>query len=273
MKLPLRVLRTTNDPLFDEPCVEVDNEGLQVSRVDNSIFVSSKSIASAPEIETRTYDVYNKAFARAFALGFPHPVRIWNVIPQINSFYNGRENYQHFCAGRLRSYKMQNLHDFVYPAASAIGSKDSTLYFGFLFSREPGSVVSNPHQMEAFRYPRQYGPVSPSFTRAMIHSNRLYISGTASIRGHESLHSEDCFLQLELTIANLRAVVHEAQRVNSNSFPLERAAIRVFIRNCNAVHEIETRLCGNGFERIELLEADICRKELLLEIEGVIDAV
>src|SRR5690606_22644408 len=73
----------------------------------------------------------------------------------------------------------------------------------------------NPRQLDPWRYPREYGPQSPSFARAMLPPANadlpLLLSGTASIVGHVSLHEGQPLAQLDELLANLDSLVASAR--------------------------------------------------------------
>jgi chorismate lyase/3-hydroxybenzoate synthase len=120
--------------------------------------------------------------------GYPHLMRVWNYLRDINQFANELERYQLFCLGRHRAFSDSNsFFERDLPAASAIGTRygDSLIYF--LAAKQAGMQIENPRQISAFHYPPCYGPRSPSFSRALLKEWRdehhLYIAGTASMQG------------------------------------------------------------------------------------------
>jgi len=80
----------------------------------------------------------------------------------------------------------------------------------FLASPARARALENPRQISAYRYPRDYGPDSPTFSRAAIAAatvgQQLFISGTASILGHESVHIGDAGAQARESAANIAAL-------------------------------------------------------------------
>ena len=58
-------------------------------------------------------------------------------------------------------------------AASAVGSLGGELSICFLGSKERGVHCENPRQLPAYRYPKLYGPRSPSFARATLAPDTL----------------------------------------------------------------------------------------------------
>ena len=142
-----------------------------------------------------------------------------------------------------------------------------------LAGREAGEQIENPRQISAFHYPPEYSPRSPSFSRAVLSRSgdgecRLYISGTASVVGHASRHS-DLIAQLDETLVNLAALLAEAGRRAAT--PLQPALLRVYVRPDYDPAPLRERI-NQAFGRaapMMFLQADICRQELLIEIEGL----
>ncbi len=203
----------------------------------------------------------------------PHVLRIWNYFDAINQGTGDDERYRHFCVGRARGLGTARFPSF--PAATAIGRVDGDprLQVYWLAAREPGVALENPRQVSAFRYPRQYGPVSPSFSRAMLADARtLLISGTASVVGHESHHVGDVLAQLHETLRNLDSILAAARAhggVTATQFGAH-SALKVYLRHaehteavCQALREQLPR----GVDFI-VIEGDICRHDLLIEIDG-----
>jgi chorismate lyase/3-hydroxybenzoate synthase len=101
----------------------------------------------------------------------------------------------------------------------------------------------------------------------------LMVGGTASIRGEESMHEGDLAAQVDETLANLASVVAAAWSGRTEG----RAALARY-RHLRAYHrreadrgEVEARMRAAfpDLERLELLSAELCRAELLVEVEGL----
>jgi chorismate lyase/3-hydroxybenzoate synthase len=236
-----------------------DDERLfAVIEVDEAEFGGVRSAAAA---------VYNEMQRFQQTSGFRHLLRVWNYLDAINEGPGDLERYREFCVGR--AHGMAAFAADRFPAATAIGRQTPTgsLQIFWLASRSVGAPVENPRQVSAYRYPRVHGPVSPSFARATIDAGgAVLISGTASIVGHVSQHPGDPLAQLDETIRNLDALTAHARMQSA----LERQALKVYVREASHAEAIERRLreiYAHG--EIIVLAADICRRELLLEIEGV----
>ncbi len=209
--------------------------------------------------------------------GFPALLRMWNFFPQINAENEGLERYRLFCLARHQAMEAWHFTEDLLPAASAIGTHDDDLVIYFLAARQPGIQIENPRQISAFHYPKRYGPKSPSFSRATLKnwgkSQHLYISGTASIVGHKTKHPNDTLAQLHETLTNIRAVIDQAHTLYD--IPCrdigDLNTMRIYIRHIESAEmilkELQREIAGSECRLIPVL-GDICRSDLLLEIEG-----
>lgn len=225
-------------------------------------------------VATVSERAYHDVFHRAHALGFPFLQRVWNYLPNINQGAGDKENYKQFCLGRKQAFDTQNIAAHHYPAASALGNTGEQLVIYALCSYKAGVQFENPEQLSAYRYPREYGPQSPSFARASLMdfgkgSERLYLSGTASIVGHETMHANDPENQTHVTINNLEKLfMHVAQHDQKQRSP-QLESIKVYVRQPEHLPLIK-RVIQQRLPKIETiyLRADICRSDLLVEIDG-----
>lgn len=226
------------------------------------------SPVACADIENATEDAYHRLFSVVATAGFAHPFRIWNFMPQINSGQGDQEMYKKFCVGRQRAFDRLQLKPHQYPAASALGHHRDGAVIYLLAHRQSGQHHENARQEPAYRYPRQYGPSSPSFARATsltFHNRRqLFVSGTASILGHDTKAAGNLEQQLTITLENIRHLV------SHTGFADEALhAIRVYLRNAEDYPAARAFL-GTQFpaDVVNFLHADICRDNLLVEIEA-----
>src|SRR5256884_6481225 len=101
---------------------------------------------------------------------YPHLLRVWNYLPDINRDSHGTERYRQFNSARQQVLREcgRALTGNV-PAASALGAaSDSPLVVYFLAARTAPTFLENPRQVSAYHYPRQYGSHSPLFSRATL---------------------------------------------------------------------------------------------------------
>jgi chorismate lyase / 3-hydroxybenzoate synthase len=205
-----------------------------------------------------------------------HILRIWHYLDAINAGTGDAERYRQFCSGRALG--MDGLFSTGYPAATAIGAHDGRrmLQMYWLAARKPGAPIENPRQLSAWQYPRRYGPSAPNFVRAMrgpTQPPQIYISGTAAIIGHVSHHADDSIAQLEETLTNLDSLLATA-RIEASARLGARSALKVYVRHAADAATLYSRLRERvGADTpLLLLHGDICRAELLVEIEGVQDS-
>ncbi len=209
---------------------------------------------------------------------FPNIWRIWNFITAINEGHGNEERYKLFSLGRARAFAAAHATSpsIGYPAATAVGKPQGLrhLQVCWLAGRDPGTLLENPRQIAAYHYPRQYGPAAPTFSRAvLIPDPALLISGTASIVGHASLHEGDPAAQLDETLANLDVLLQRAHA--GGHFDSARlgpeSLLKVYLRPGVDAAAIAQRLRNRLGDDVPLviLAADICRSELLIEIEAV----
>jgi len=204
---------------------------------------------------------------------YPHLLRMWNFMDRVNEGEGDLERYRQFCVGRARG--LGNAATDQYPAATAIGRQQPTqqLQVFWLAGRVPGVAVENPRQVSAYRYPRVYGPASPSFSRATaLADGSLLISGTASIVGHISQHPDDPIAQADETLRNLEVLIERAQEHRPASAATSRL-LKVYVRNPLHAEAIVDRIRrAYPADEAIVLAAEICRRELLLEVECVLCA-
>lgn len=171
-----------------------------------------------------------------------------------------------------------------YPASTGIGMSGGGLSvscLGLQTERQDVSLhpLENPRQTSAFDYSAQFSPKSPLFSRAMAvkigNHVTTWISGTASILNSESVHLGDIEKQTHQTLDNIEALIgtdnfrqHGLNGVGAKLDDLAKA--RVYVKRpedyqrCRAI--CESRL---GDVPAIYAFADVCRPELLVEIEGV----
>lgn len=221
---------------------------------------------------------YRAIFTLAEGLRFPHILRFWNYIADITGTTHGLERYRQFNMGRQDGFlaSQRKIEGGAVPAASAVGFEAGPLTIYFLAGRGAAPVaIENPRQVSAYHYPREYGPRSPTFSRASVarlgESDVLFLSGTASIVGHRTLHAGDVIAQVRETLANVAAIVDEANRVApAAGFSLGGLCYKVYVRHASDVAAIRGELLRTlgPAARLLFLKADICRPDLLVEIEA-----
>jgi chorismate lyase/3-hydroxybenzoate synthase len=277
--VPLRQLFDPADELWIAAGEVRDvSRGPLRARVSSDLLFGSLSLPADAVLTGSTREAYLALVEFVREQGHPHFLRIWNHVTKINDESSGLERYRQFCLGRHDAFEALGyaLRGDL-PAASAVGSREGpAVVIYFIASRTPAVGIENPRQMSAFEYPEMYGPRSPSFSRASLkrfdEGSLLFVSGTASIIGHRSVHPDSVPLQLEETMRNIERVVHEGERLDGvEARGLERiTAMKTYIRHeehAPFIHEQLRRLTPHA--DLLFVEADICRSELLLEIEAI----
>lgn len=257
---------------------------LQYSHDDEVLFgliaLPESGFETAPgktPLHQATESAYRSIFSLLDELRFPHPFRFWNYIADINAHSFGMERYRQFNTGRQDAFLAhgRNIAGNV-PAACALGSAHGPLTIAFIAGRVAPLSIENPRQTSAYEYPRQYGPRSPTFSRACLarlgEEEVLFISGTASVVGHATLHPADVVAQTRETMVNIEAVLSEANRVSGRSaFDPADLHYKVYVRHPADLARIRAELnrcVGDAPLKAVYLQADVCRSDLLLEIEA-----
>lgn len=260
-----------------------DNDMLfGVIKLSEAMFEAS---ADKTPLQQATESAYRQIFSLLDTLHFPYLFRIWNYMADINANSYGLERYVQFNLGRQDAF-LAHGRDVVgnVPAACALGfgptfgeecSPQESLSISFLAGRVMPQCIENPRQISAYEYPQQYGPRSPTFSRASLirlgQDDVLFLSGTASIVGHASLHPDDVIAQTRETVANIEAVLAEANRlVGQPKFDLSSLYYKVYVRHAADLEQIRNELahCVGDALKAVYLQADVCRQDLLLEIEA-----
>lgn len=228
-------------------------------------------------IAAAAHEAYARLTAFIGASRTPHLLRVWNYLDAITLGDGDAERYREFCVGRAEGFGAYAVDQL--PAATAIGRCDDAriVQVYWLAARTPGTPVENPRQVSAYRYPRQYGPQSPSFARAMLPPSDdampLLLSGTAAVVGHASQHAGELLAQLDETFANFDALIDAARR-RRPGLPAhfgDGTRLKVYVRDRDDLPLVADALqsrFGDGVPRI-VLHAAICRRELAVEIDGV----
>ena len=221
---------------------------------------------------------------------FSDIVRQWNYIEQItkNGHYNS-QHYQIFNDVRSKFYQLSNFKNG-FPAATGIGIDCGGIIIDIIAVKfnDDSSVISvkSPVQLDAYKYSREVlaennsigelSQTTPKFERAKLlntpENKMLFISGTAAISGQASTNPLSVEHQTEMTIQNMLSLIsveniekHGIENVDKTSFNY----IRVYVKYKKDMKRVE-EVCLKYFFQIPIVYvlADICRPELLVEIEA-----
>ena len=243
-------------------------EGIRFARAGGLLFGALRRRIVAGEAAEAARSAYQAMFALIEREGCPHLWRVSNYLPDITRVEYGQERYRAFNAGRREAFVARDRDAEHAPAACGLGCGGDMLLMAFLAGDEPGGHVENPRQVSAFRYPEQYGASRPLFARATVAAGLLFISGTASIVGHESRHVGDVAAQTDETVRNIDAVLAEAPRAGG-AFVRGDLRLKVYLRHADDLAVVRERLRAAGLPPpVGFLRAEICRPELDVEIEA-----
>lgn len=207
-------------------------------------------------------------------------VKIWNYFDNINSGDGDSEKYRQFSIGRAEVFRELEISNIDAPTGTAIGSQDgSGLTFIALASNQDYCSIENPRQVSAYNYPRKYGPSSPKFSRGgvvSLDSHKLFlVSGTAAVVGHKSNFPYNTQLQSKETFENLGQLCEAGSSLDPGETQLvldENSILRVYLKDPDDYHSISDaihKLIKNDAHHVAYLHGTICRKELMVEIDGV----
>lgn len=253
---------------------------------------SANKAETTSTIYQASYDAYRELAMFLAAHSFGTIVRIWNYVPNIltddnpNIPANERERYRQFNAGRFearQNYGPYN-HDgsVILPAATVVGSHGGPLLIECLVTQNQVTYIDNPRQTPPHNYPTEFGSKPPAFARgALVQSNNqteLYISGTASIVGSSTVHHGDAAAQVKETFTNIKALIgaDNMKTYQQKGFVLDDiVGLRVYIKDHKdylTIRKEVEKIIGTE-KPVVYVNDDICRPDLLLEIEGVAQRV
>ena len=196
-------------------------------------------------------------------------VRQWNYIERITEQESNEQHYQQFNNARTEFYATAEWPKG-YPAATGIGTSHGGVIIDLNATRDKNvTPINNPLQIAAHAYSsnvlvgsNDQNETSPKFERAKLVGNTLYLSGTAAIRGEQTI-TGDIIEQTRITIDNIQLLMRQAS--------VERLShIRVYLKNLSHAPQVQ-QLLNDHLPAASALfvMADVCRPELLIEIEGV----
>jgi len=198
------------------------------------------------------------------------------------------QHYQIFNDVRSKYYETTDFENG-YPAATGIGMDWGGVVIDFVAANLDAvqSVgIKSPVQFDAYIYSEDvlaenctmsdFSRTTPKFERARLvdvcGAKWIFISGTAAITGQASDHQNSVEDQTEMTIDNIRQLISAE---NIRRFGIETVAdpaityLRIYVKY-KADLEAVKQICCKHFSTIPLsfVVADVCRPELLLEIEA-----
>ncbi len=272
-----------------------------VIQSDNEIEIFAGGISSNNLLDGKRTEQAEEAFKLMEKilsdenLTFAEVVRQWNYIEDIIGFedcYDKKlQNYQVLNDVRSKYYSRANFING-FPAATGIGMNTGGVILEFYARKTKQKVIpiKNPQQNDAYEYSQDVlignglelknHKTSPKFERAKFiffqNSKRVFISGTASIKKEQTLGIDDIEMQTKITIENIENLVSDvnlkANKILNNHKSANYSFIRVYVKNPDYMEQVK-KICNTFFlnTQINYLIADICRENLLVEIEGELE--
>ncbi|MCC6234845.1 MAG: dioxygenase [Verrucomicrobiales bacterium] len=226
-------------------------------------------------------------------VGLDQVVRTWLYVNQITEGADGVQRYQELNRARTDCYReIQFGHRHrapwapspIYPASTGIGTSGERIDMACLALDTQRSDVfllplENPQQTPACRYESAYSPQSPKFSRAMAvvqgHFVSTLVSGTASIVDSRTVHPGDVVRQTEQTLDNIEHLMAPANferlgLAGAGATLRDVAKLRVYVKRSED-YEACREVVERRLPRVPAiyLVADVCRPDLLVEIEAV----
>lgn len=278
--------------------IERISEQLLLTRQDGRTWVyvdQAIPMTSAPGVYEKTiccYQYLRRLLPQAGAQ-LDQVLRTWLYLGGIVDHDGPVQRYKELNRGRADMYegvpflseRLPNDRDGpVFPASTGIGINGRSMSISAVaLLSERDDVVAvpleNPRQTAAFDYAQRYSPQSPKFSRGMAvaHGDNatLFISGTASITQSETRHPDNAVAQTDETLENIAALISE-ENLSRHGLPglgttLEGMSLaRVYIKRAEDYHAVRN-VCEQRLPGVPLtyLVADVCRPDLLVEIEGI----
>jgi len=221
-------------------------------------------------------------------------IRLWLYLGNITGPTSGLERYMELNRARTDFYLripfgrrlgVGGRERIAFPATTCIGACGSNLAMSSLAlntSRKDVFLLplENPRQTPSYHYPLVYSPESPKFVRGMAvvigREVVTWLSGTASILNSESQHINDIRKQTEQAINNIEQLIapsnFEAHGLRGAGAKLaDIAQLRVHMKRPQD-YLICRDICTQRFGKTPIIytTADVCRSNLLVEMEGVV---
>lgn len=209
-------------------------------------------------------------------------LRCHNWIPKILAWTHDLERYRQFNIGRFEALQAFGRKDpegrLILPAATGIGTSGGPLVIECLATRHQVVHLQNPRQKPFIQYSQKYGKRAPCSSRGTLLKGpgyeQVFIAGTASILGEDTVWIGDPVKQTEETLRNIATLISgDNLRTygSASHFSLDDLqGVRVYIKRKEDYQAIrgvvERHLPGKP---ITYVLDDICRPELLVEIEGL----
>lgn len=253
--------------------------------------------------QTPSGDVYDQSLSAfqqlnsllsSVGVRFDQVIRTWLYLGGIVADDGPKQRYKELNRARTDYYQDINfLTDRlppgfqgapIFPASTGIGTEGRGLSISAIaLATQRKDIIAmpleNPRQTAAYDYGSHYSPRSPKFSRAMALScgeyASIFISGTASITNSETRHIGDAGLQTHETLDNIAALISE-ENLARHGLPGLGASldslglVRVYIKRQEDFAKTRAA-CEQRLGELPTIYAvaDVCRPDLLVEIEGI----
>ncbi len=287
------VAQETADGLLKAEVITADTADAIIEHHSNYIIIKRESTRELmtsglipDSLEQSTYaqalDIFEqiKEILAASNFAISDIYRQWNYIEGITIENEGSQNYQEFNDARSLFYSGAQWSNG-YPAATGIGSSAGGVMIDLYALQATDTInspIDNPLQIAAHSYSKQVladnrqtesnEKSTPKFERARLTADTIHISGTAAIRGEASSHSNDILAQTEATMQIMNHLVAKENiptRCNSTEYDF----LRIYVKHKNDIPAVQRYMQEHYPTPLKhYLVSDICRPELLIEIEG-----
>ncbi len=242
----------------------------------------------------RVFSKLNRIFDRE-EMPVSSIVRQWNYIEQITRMDGDHQHYQDFNDSRTHFYASTTWNNG-FPAATGIGASFGGVMVDLeavCFNQPESSIIplNNSLQVPAFDYSENVllgekdrelkQKTTPKFERAKLilenGSGLVYISGTAAIRGEKSLTGVGVEEQTRITLENVEHLISDqtlSGAIIGKKTDARIFSMRVYLKEAGFLEKAKPVVMKKyaGIPVVYLL-ADICREELLVEVEGLASVV
>jgi len=247
------------------------------------------------ELQAAVHDIYTKLALQVKASGW-HVFRFWNFLPGINELRGTLEEdpvttYMVFNYARNEAlsvhYGSEDDMMSLVCTATGIGHTGPDFTVHAFIGRQEAIAVENPRQVPAYKYSRRWGPKPPSFSRGTIwpiprsEDNMFIAGGTASVLGEDTAHLGDIREQTRETFRNMTSLLLAAGGIEDEEEAAEASKdwgkvppysnFTVYVRHMCDLEWVQSFIDANltAPVSIDYKQATVCRRELLIEIEGV----
>jgi len=281
------------------PCqIERVSENFVIVRHSGAVWAHCAGIVpqtQASGVYDRSLDAFNRMRDTLAAKGFDFDqiIRTWLYLGDIVGPEGETQRYKELNRARtdffegipfLQKHVPPAFDGALYPASTGIGMSDREVMMGCVALASDRDdllllPLENPRQTSAFDYEKHHSPQSPKFSRAMGIVGRettcTLISGTASIVDSETKFLGDVEGQTQQTLDNIEALIAPD---NFSRYGVEGAGatlddlvfVRVYIKH-QEDYEKTRAICEQRLGELPTIYAvaDVCRSNLLVEVEGV----